>query len=413
MKNRCEPGNDPRREPVISKFNRVIRLSCVLLILFVLLSARGQAQRQKSKSLEPVPEPAVPALLAAFDRYDVVAMPAGHGIKDLDDLILTLVRNPAFSKKVNDIEIECGNSLYQDVLDRYTTGADVSFRDVQKVWRNTTQPSCGLCAFYEQIIPLVRAINRKLPPGKGIRVLGGDPPFDWDQIKSSQDMQKALQSVHRDTNIAAVMEKEVLSKHRKALMLMGAFHLVHGTGASAVSLYERRYPNVTLVISGLGTFDTNLPDLSSSAFAAWPIPALARVRGTWLGKLGLDKFLPPPTLIDQDCNVHNEFPRSLQKPAEELFDAILYLGPQDLMLWEKTPADVVVDADYMKERRRRETLPGSTVPAAQAPDGFDRQIFQQAENPLFAIDTKLPNQTDIEEAVQDCHERKRQSGPTK
>ena len=106
-----------------------------------------------------------------------------------------------------------------------------------------------------------------------------------DQIKSAQDMQKALLSVHRDTSIAAVMEKEVLSKHRKALMLMGTFHLMHGAVGSAVSLDEKEYPNVTLVISDLGAFDTDLPDPSSSPFAAWPIPALARVRGTWMGKL--------------------------------------------------------------------------------------------------------------------------------
>ncbi|HXB67595.1 MAG TPA: hypothetical protein VNY05_05095 [Candidatus Acidoferrales bacterium] len=89
--------------------------------------------------------------------------------------------------------------------------------------------------------------------------------------------------------IAAVLEKEVLSKHRKALMLMGTFHLMHGTGASAVSLYQEEYPNVTLAISDLGAFDTDLPDSSSSPLAAWPIPALARVKGTWMGKFGRSK----------------------------------------------------------------------------------------------------------------------------
>src|SRR5437588_11932090 len=92
-------------------------------------------------------------------------------------------------------------------------------------------------------------------------------------------------------------------------------------------------------------------------------------------------------LIDQDCNVHHEFPKSLQKPAEDLFDALLYLGPQDLRLWEKVPADIALDIDYMKERRRREALPGSPAAAARAPDAFDPQIFERAENHLFVIDT--------------------------
>lgn len=179
-----------------------------LLTIIAVLSTSGQ---ERSGGAEPFAKPAVAAILAAFDRYEVVGMPAAHGLKDLDDLILTLIRNPGFWKKVNDIEIECGNSLYQDLLDRYTSGADVPFREVQKVWRNTTQPSCGLSGFYEQLVPLVRAINQKSPRDKALRVLAGDPPFDWDQIKTADDLHKAVLSRRRDTNIASVIESEALA----------------------------------------------------------------------------------------------------------------------------------------------------------------------------------------------------------
>lgn len=50
-----------------------------------------------------------------------------------------------------------------------------------------------------------------------------------------------MRLVHRDEGIAAVMEKEVLSRHRKALMLFGTMHLMHNTGGSAVSIYEKKY----------------------------------------------------------------------------------------------------------------------------------------------------------------------------
>jgi hypothetical protein len=319
------------------------------------------------------------------------------------------VRNPAFAKKVNDIEIECGNSLYQGLLDRYTSGADVPFREVQKVWRNTTQPPCGLSGFYEELVPLVRAINQKLPREKALRVLGGDPRFDWDQINTAEDMRKAVLSLRRDTSIASVVEKEVLAKHRKALMLMGTLHLLHGAGATGMT--EMKYPNSTFVISELGTFGQDLPAVSKTLFADWPIPSLARVKGTSLGKLLLKEFLPPPTIIDQDCNPHTDFTGPLRKPVEELFDAVLYLGPQDLRLWEKVPADIVLDADYMKERRRRATLPGSPTPAVQTSDGLERQIVERAENPLFKVGAPPLPTADIEQAVRDCKERKRQPPP--
>ncbi len=38
----------------------------------------------------------------------------------------------------------------------------------------------------------------------------------------------------RDESIASVIEREVLAKHRKALMLFGAFHIMHGMGAAAL-----------------------------------------------------------------------------------------------------------------------------------------------------------------------------------
>jgi hypothetical protein len=369
-------------------------------------SAHGQPGSDRK---EPVAEPAIPAILAAFETYDLVGMPAAHGLKDLDDLILTLVRNPAFPKKVNDIEIECGNSLYQDLLDRYISGADVPFREVEKVWRNTSQPPCGLSGFYEQLVPLVRAINQKLPREKALRVLAGDPPLDWDRIQTAEDLRRAVLSLRRDTSIASVIEKEVLAKHRKALMLMGTFHLLHGAGATGMT--EMKYPNSSFVISELGTFGQNSPDLSKTLFAGWPIPALARVKGTSVGKLDLKKFLPPPYIMDQDCNPHTDFTGPLRKPVEELFDAILYLGPQDLRLSEKVPADILLDAGYMKERRRRAALPGSPAPAAQTSEGLDRQIVEQAANPLFKIEAPPLSAAEIEQAVRDCRERKRQPPP--
>jgi len=47
----------------------------------------------------------------------------------------------------------------------------------------------------------------------------------------------------RDGSIAAVMGREILAKHRRALMLFGINHIRHGE--AAVGRYEARYPGVT------------------------------------------------------------------------------------------------------------------------------------------------------------------------
>ena len=231
--------------------------------------SRAQTQQQaKPTGLEPTPEPAVPAILAAFDKYEVVGMPEAHGLKDVDDFILSLIRNPAFAEKVNDIAVECGNSLYQPVLDRYIAGEDVPFTEVRKVWRNTTQMMCGMSGFFEQVFPLVRAINQKLPPAKRLRVLAGDPPIDWDQVKNFQDHSKF---VNRDASIASVMEKEVLSKHRKALMLFGTFHLMHGQGMRLIQWVLKlcRFMRKTIQTSR-----SSLATSSCSMRTCWLCPAV-------------------------------------------------------------------------------------------------------------------------------------------
>ena len=376
------------RLQTIQKVSIILRSSCcaALPFLVAVIPAMGLAQIQQQTMparSESTPENAVPAVLAAFQKYEVVAIPEAHGMKDVDDFILSLIRNPAFPEKVNDIEVECGNSLYQRTLDRYIAGEDVPFTEVRKVWRNTTQPMCGMSGFFEQFYPLVRAINQKLPPGKRLRILAGDPPIDWDQVKSAEDIAKFSD---RDGSIASVMEKQVLSKHRNALMLFGIFHLMHGTGVgagNAVTIYEKDYPNVTLVISDLGIYDKGLPDLSSSPFAKWPAPVACAGQGSRLGALRLSDFYPPTIWTDSDCNVYNDFPKNEQKPMADLVDAFLYLGPRDLRLTEPIPADIALDVDYVTEWLRREALAG--LPGAETLKDFDQQIVNGAENPVFVV----------------------------
>ena len=238
-----------------------------------------------------------------------------------------------------------------------------------------------------------------------MRVLACDPPIDWDSIKTSHDFQTAIMRLSRDASISSIIEKEILSKHRKALILFGTFHVFHGAPAG----FQKDYPNSTFVIAELGMFGTKLSSLSRDPFAVWPNPSIASVKGTWLGALDLAHFYPPPDLVDQDCKYHHAFPKSLQGPVENLVDAFLYLGPQDLRLRQKIPADIVLDADYMKEWRRRQALPGSPG------GGFDEQTFSQgilghAENPIFNLDVSNtpPDPKGLAEAIKMCREHKSQ-----
>jgi hypothetical protein len=238
---------------------------------------------------------------------------------------------------------------------------------------------------------------------------------DWEQVKSFQDI---LKLPHRDANIAAVMEKEVLAKHRKALMLFGTFHLMHGVQHSAVSLYEKDYPNLTFVITDLTTFAGGRADSSGNPFASWQVPSLARIRGTWLGAMDLARFLPAPTLIDMQCQVHREFPKELRGPMEDLVDAVLYLGPPALGLKEQMPAAIALDFDYRKELARRASLPGIPAQPPQTLEQENQEIVQGDADPLFL--SAMPKAPDpdhpdpgLQRAVQNSLDnRKNQASPS-
>jgi len=388
----------------------------MLLCLMALVPSEARAQTRPSAmptAAEPIPKPALPAILAAFDKYEVVGMPVAHDLKDLDDLILLLLRNPAFPEKVNDIVVECGNSRYQPILDRYIAGENVPFAEVQKVWRNTTQSMCSTSGFFEQLFPLVRAVNQKLVPGKRLRVLAGDSPVDWDRLTTTTIADAPKEFFDRDGSIASVMKKEVLSRHRKALMLFGTLHLMHAPYDDAVASYEKDYPNVTFVISDLIFFKTDFTGLHRNPFAAWPTPSLALSKGTWLGALNMSSFFPPPIWFDKDCNVVNEFSKAdLQTPMADLVDAFLYLCPPELALNEQMPADIALDADYMKELRRRELLDGEPEATTMTQKEQEESIVKGAEHPMLDL-LQRPDNKVIAAIAQSCREQKKQSSTPK
>jgi hypothetical protein len=306
---------------------------------------------------------------------------------------------------VNDIAVECGNSLYQPILDRYIAGENVPFTEVRKVWRNTTQPMCNFSGFFEQLFPLVRAINQRLLPGKRLRVLAADSPVDWPKVTNIQDAPKKF--FDRDSSITSVIKSEVLSRRRKALMLFGTFHLMHGASHFAVAAYEKDYPNLTFVISDLVFFNPDPAAPSQNPFSAWPFPTLALAKGTWLGALDISHFFPPLIMVDKDCNVRNGFPDDVQKPMAELVDAFLYLGPPELALKEQIPADIALDSDYRKELQTRQGLTGAAAAAAEKEN--NENIVKGAENPLV----EMPKPPDAKALAQGCLDHKKQSSTPK
>jgi hypothetical protein len=331
--------------------------------------AQVLASHPVSAPQEATPEPAIPAILNAFHRFEVVAMEAAHDEKDIDDFILSLIGDPRFPASVNDIVVECANERFQPLLDRYIAGENVPFTELQQVWRDTTVfQMCGASGFYEELFPLVRSLNQRLPATSQLRVVAADPPIDWSKIRSYEDLRPFFD---RDGSIASVMEKEVLSRNRKALMLFGVFHLLHGGGPAegdAVTRYERHYPGRTFVIGEFGYYEptgnVNAPG------GVWP--SLLLTKNSKFGALNLASFVQSPIYADENCNVGEAFAASASKTVADQIDAFLYLGPLKSLLHEPLPADIALDRAYRSEWLRRMKLVG--LPSASTLDELDAQI---------------------------------------
>ena len=136
--------------------------------------------------------PAVPvtAVLKAFRTHRLVALDDGdHNNLQGYSFRMALIHNPQFPGFVNDILVESGNSLYQEVMDKFVAGEDVPYDALRRVWQDTTQPTdVWDKPIYEEFHRAVRALNSGLPRERRLRVLLGDPSIDWAKVHSISDL---------------------------------------------------------------------------------------------------------------------------------------------------------------------------------------------------------------------------------
>ncbi|MGH9769359.1 MAG: hypothetical protein ACREAB_18195 [Blastocatellia bacterium] len=320
----------------------------VLATLGVLLVLNMNNQPSSSlQSLdEPKPADAFDGIVKAFDKFPIVALAEVHRLQEEADFIAQLIRRPDFSAKVNMIVVEFGNALYQDVIDRYVAGQEVPHTELRQVWRNTTQFFVWDAAIYEQFFANVRAVNQTLPAARRLRVLLGDPPIDWNKVQTREDA-----TPFRDRLAREVVEQEVLTKNRKALIIYGGAHIMRNKGG--ISLIEQKYPQSMFIVKPyFGFLERN--DELEPRLAAWPKPSLALVKGTWLGALDGSLFMRVSMIrvTKEGTRTGPSNPFAGTK-LEELVDAYLYLGPSDSLTTSAIPPETYQDEAYVKELKRR------------------------------------------------------------
>jgi hypothetical protein len=327
------------------------------LFLTICLSPWPAGAQQNGKPTPASPIEAIAGILETFRLHDVVALCDPHGNQQLHDFLLTLIRDPRLPGTVNDIIIEGANARYQELVDRFIGGADVSVEALRPVWQESTQVQFVLDPpLYTEVLPAIRAINASLPPGRKLRVLLGDPPIDWANVKSPADHRKWIEQ--RETFPADLIRQEVLGKKRRALLLFGQMHFQRknaaanfrsdGAAASIVSLLEDAGQTRVFTVWWVPGLEKLQPDV-----AMWPIPSLAIVRGTVIGAAQFAYEGPRFEIRNGQPDFTRPIPRQEWRSfqAEDQYDAVLYLGPSRTNV--KPSRALCSNEGYLQQRRDR------------------------------------------------------------
>jgi len=276
-----------------------------------------------------------------------VALGEAHWLQQEADLVSHLLQHPDFARTVQTIVVEFGNAYYQPVIDRFVAGEVVTDAELQWVWRNVGGAGQAFeSPIYAQFFHTVPAINQSLPSNQQLRILLGDPPVNWQSGQRDPAIWKKFNP--RDAHYAEVVEGHILAHGQRALLIAGAGHFsrisdLDPRDGNVVQRLELKYPGTVFAVVPHVIFEETTADYQAEIFdlekqlASWPIPALASVRGTWLGEI--PAYLHFDTIartIDQDGTERLiRFPYIgrdglpvTEVRLSDMVDALLYLGPQ-------------------------------------------------------------------------------------
>lgn len=315
---------------------------CLWPCLALSLASGCRREPPESPAPDPVASSPLEVLRAALDRVPLIALGEKHGIKEYGAFLELVIGSEEITSQLDDIVVEFGSADHQGTLDRYVAGQPVSPGEMEQVLRDTTQLLVWDSPIYANVFSAVRRANQRRPASRPIRVLLGDPPIDWASTRAREDHLKI--SSERDQHFAAVVEREVLAKGRKALLLAGMFHaLKQGSSRETVgSLLERRHPGALFVVmlySGMGPHTAEV----EAALSGSPRPGIILLSRGWMGDLpARSAFVLPPVL---------QVAEGLK--LRDIADAYLYLGPATSLTEAPPPSALYRDQAYLRELERR------------------------------------------------------------
>ncbi len=198
---------------------------------------------QRPPGTDPLPLPGVEFILKSFDQYPAVGIGDLPGCEEVHDFIRSLIRNPIFPSKVEEIVVDFGNPLLQPVLDRYLLDGELIPRGLlRRVWDDTTR-SVELTwdsPVYEQFFDAVRSVNANLPRDKRIHVSLADSPIDWAVLQKKEELVSWVE--RRSKTLADSVNAALAQRHHILVISLADQQLRVGMPNNARALIENANP---------------------------------------------------------------------------------------------------------------------------------------------------------------------------
>jgi len=176
----------------------------------------------------------------------------------------------------------------------------------------------------------VRNRNRDLSPAQRLRVIVTGAPIDWGKIRTSDDHDRFRDSFGPEKpHLAAAVEREVLKKGRRGLIIGSRARLFRRDEKNDLATIEKISPTSVFVVTPHIGFEERHAELEPRLLS-WPKPAVAHLKGTWLGDQYEDEFT-----------------------FAEVADAYLYLGPRESLMVSQPAPETYRDDVYFAELSRR------------------------------------------------------------
>jgi hypothetical protein len=300
--------------------------------------------------------PAITELAKQFDTHAVVMIGELHRSRELHGFLQQLLHDPAFICRVDDVVVEFGNSRLQAVADDYASGKPVDDARLQSMWRETAVPLAWNSPVYRQFVEAVRDINQAKLCAHPVRLVLADVPLDWAKIQSASDYAPLTD---RDGSIADVVEREVLAKGHRALLVAGEYHAMKVVPKDlqddpvewvAAQRIEQRHPGALFSV----VMVPKRPAAQVLGMDAAP-PVFRPVHGTPLEDLTfqLTDWATTVTPAADGATAWTLDPDKHWPCLGDVVDGLLWVGGNTSVFPSPT---IYLDPDYQRELRRRAAI---------------------------------------------------------